>query len=192
MPQGFIHDALTFVALGNPCAEVHRHKDAAASQRPGLLHRRIRHGWYRAFGRLWDFTAPFPEVVKQRIAKFLTASGPTSAERYMASLGHDLADRVWRYDELTHEERRFTRKYWESFWVWVILNPGVLQDWGGVNVISGKIQRLIDGRLIWEDAPDVEHQYQVLKTRALFLLKVDKPLREMFQHYDCCRLTPPS
>ena len=183
MPSGFVHDVQTLVALGRTYHQVHRHKDAAAAKIPGRCHRRIRHGWYHAFGRVWNLVTPFPESVKNTITKCCATSGAIRAEEYMASLGHDYSDRLWDFEQLGLSERNFTRKYSESFWVWIVLNPLVLRDWAGVDVFDGRIERHIDGELIWEDAPEVMLEYQDLRARAHFLLRVDKRLCQIVKVY---------
>jgi hypothetical protein len=60
-----------------------------------------------------------------------------------------LYDKIWDFDGLTTEQRTYTRKWWEGFHIWLLLRPDVLRDWAGVDVETGKIQRLIDGSEVW-------------------------------------------
>lgn len=183
MAIGFVHDIQALIAFGYTYHEVNRKKDAAAARIPGLRHRRLRHGWYRAFGRRWDFAEPFPDAVKRRTQRIFDMTGPTRAEEYMVSVSHDYLDRIWDFDGLSREDRRFARKYWEAFHLYLVLNPKVLKDWAGVDVVAGRIHRLVDGQETWEDAPQVKPEYQRLRARAYFLLRLDRALRHMLAQY---------
>jgi hypothetical protein len=178
MPSGLFHAIHSMIVFGRPHDHIHRKKDAAARRIPGLRHRRIRHGWYRAFGRQWDLSNPFPDIVARRTERFGDLRGPERAEEFQVAIAHDHLDRVWDYEDRTPGERSAVRKYWEGFFVWLLLNPTFLRNWAGVDVLTGRIERLIDGKAVWEEAPEIRDDHEQLCKRAYFLLRVDKNLRQ--------------
>ena len=65
--------------------------------------------------------------------------------------------------------------------MWLLFRPDLLRDWAGVDVVAGKIHRVIDGNEVWEDEPVVVSEYQRLCKRARFLLRVDGALRRLVE-----------
>ena len=187
MAIGLVHDVQMLVAFGFPYHHINRQKDAAARRLPGIQHRRIHHGWYRSYGKLWSLDDPFPDMIKERTSTTAALKGATRAEEYMAWVSHDFLDKVWDFDGLTRQERARTRKWWEGFYIWLILRPDLLRDWAGVDVLAGKIQRLIDGVEVWEDEPEVISEFQGLHERACFILRCDRELRRMVEENGGCR-----
>ncbi|MEX2271232.1 MAG: hypothetical protein WD690_07175 [Vicinamibacterales bacterium] len=98
-------------------------------------------------------------------------------------MAHDRLDVVWDYPELSRAERRFARKYWEAFHVWIVFRPEVLKTWGGVDVLSGRVHRVIDGVEIWEDDPELKHEYRRLLRRAHILARCDRGIAFMLKTY---------
>jgi hypothetical protein len=154
---GFIHQTIDLVAYGRTYAHVHHKKDAAAQMIPGIRHRTVEHEWYQRFGRDWDFTQPYPQAARDLIEKMRRTCGPDVAEERMSSDSHDLIDRTW--DEVSREQRL----YWEGFFDWLLYHPEVLEHWAGVDVIGGRIKRVVNGNEIWEDAPEVIGEYKRLR-----------------------------
>ena len=183
MAIGLVHDVQALIAFGFTYRHIHERKDAASRHAPGLRHRRVGHGWYRAFGRRWNFADPFPDAVKQRTQRIGDARGPVRAEEYMVSVSHDYLDKIWDFDDLSREERKYTRKYWEAFHIWLVLNPEVLKNWAGVDVPGGRIHRVVDGNEVWEEAPEVKSEYKRLYDRACFVLRLDGKLQCMLEKY---------
>lgn len=183
MANGLIHDIHALIAFGFPYSHVHRKKDAPARRAPGLRHRRFCHSYYCAFRKTWDLADPFPHVVKRRIERVSRMAGCTLAEEYMVSISHDHLDKVWDFDGLSREDRVFTRKYWEGLCVWLLLKPQLLNDWAGVDVLAGRIHRVIDGVDVWEEVPEVRAEYKRLHGQACFLLRFDKKLRRVIKEY---------
>ncbi len=181
MASGLVHDIHGLIVFGFPYGHVNRKKDAPARRAPGLRHRRFRHNYYCAFGKTWSFEDPFPDVVKQRIETVDRRAGCNQAEAYMVSISHDYLDKVWDFDGLSREDRVSTRKYWEGFYVWLLLNPQLLKDWAGVDVVAGRIHRLINGNDVWEEEPELRAEYKRLYNRARFLLRCDKQLRRVIE-----------
>ncbi len=164
MPAGWIHQTQDFVFWGCIYSDVHKTKDAQSQITPGKRHRNVGHEWYQSFGKLWDFSNPFPDCVQEDIRQLRDTKGADAAEVMQASYSHDLIDRTW--DGLSDEERN----YWQAFFAWLLYNPDVLESWAGVDVLRGRILRRIDGRDVWEDAPEIIQQYKRLK-------------REVSRHY---------
>ena len=74
----------------------------------------------------------------------------------MVYTDHDYIDRIW--DDLSDKER----KYWEGFVMWVVLNPKILKEWAKVDVLEGKIHRMINSCDVWEDCPELKSEYKRL------------------------------
>lgn len=72
----------------------------------------------------------------------------------------------------------------------VQLNPEVLKDWAGVDVVAGRIHRVVDGEEIWENAPELRPEYERLRALAYLLLRLDRELRHMLEQYGHVRLRP--
>jgi len=157
MAAGWVHQTIDLIAYGRPNAHVHRKKDAAAQIVPGILHRAVGHEWYQRFGREWDFTRPFPQVVIEPIEQMGKKCGPDAAEEQMSAHSHDLIDRTW--DELSKEQRL----YWEGFFAWLLYQPEVLEHWAEVDVIRGRIRRVLNAKEVWEHAPEIVEDYKRLR-----------------------------
>lgn len=181
MATGLVHDVQMLIAFGLPYHHIQRQKDEATSRLPGMQHRRIRHGWYRDFGKLWNLDNPFPDSIKDRTTTIVRLKGAIRAEEYMAWVSHDFLDKIWDFDGLTRQQRAYTRKWWQGFHIWLILRPDVLRDWAGVDVLAGKIHRVIDGSEVWEDEPEVIWEYQNLYNRACFVLRRDREIRRVIE-----------
>lgn len=116
MPSGFVHAVIDLIAYGRPYFGLHQHKDRW-SKILGRKHRALEHQWYQGFGKLWDFGDPFPRWLKDYTEMLAREEGPAGAEKLMAWVNHDHIDRRW--DDLS----RFQRRYWEGFFIWLILSP---------------------------------------------------------------------
>ncbi len=183
MASGFVHEVQTLIALGRSYPHIHQRKDEPARRQPGLAHRRVRHHWYQAHGTKWNVDDRESRVALKRLDRVRRMLGPEKADEYIASLAHDQLDVVWDYPELSASERRFVRKYWESFHVWIVLHPDYLKTWGGVDVLAGRIHRVIDGVETWEDDPEVRHEYGRLLRRAHILARCDSAIAFMLKTY---------
>jgi hypothetical protein len=75
----------------------------------------------------------------------------------MSGDSHDLIDRTW--NGLSRE----ARLYWEGFFAWLIYHPDILERWAGVDVVMGRIKRVIDGQVVWEDSPETVAEYKNLR-----------------------------
>lgn len=183
MASGFVHEVQTLIALGRSYPHIHQRKDGPARYRPGLAHRRVRHNWYQSHGTLWHVDNPGSDVALKRLDRVRRVLGPDKADEYIASLAHDQLDVIWDYSELSHSERKFARKYWEAFHVWIVLRPGLLKTWGGVDVLSGRIQRIVDDVEVWENDPEVKREYARLLRRAQVLARRDRGIAFMLKTY---------
>lgn len=157
MPAGWVHQTIDLIAYGRTYAHVHRSKDAAAQVMPGNRHRTVGHEWYQRFGRDWDFDCPYPQVAKECIEKLRETYGPDVAEERLSSDSHDLIDRRW--DEVWKEQRL----YWEGFFAWLLYHPEILERWAEVDVIRGRIKRVVNGNEVWEDVPEAVGEYKMLR-----------------------------
>lgn len=176
MPSGWIHGVIDLIAYGKPYFDMHKEKDMAYKIL-GRKHRIVNHEWYREYGKSWSFREPFPARLKGSIRILKNKQGADKSERQMAYIDHDYIDRVW--DTLSSEER----KYCEGFFAWVLCNPEILKKWGGVDVVCGKIQRLLDGYEIWEVCPDLKSEYKRLRKYVETVIERDKTLKTMIDCY---------
>jgi hypothetical protein len=181
MASKFVHDVLSLIIFGLPYDDVHARKDSFSQLAPGIIHRKVRHRKYQAYQKTWNMEAPFSHEENRSIRRVLAWKGADIAEKYMASLSHDVQDRVWDYPEISAVERAAVRRYWEAFCVWLVLNPDLLKSWAGVDVISGQVCRTVDGISIWQQEPTLIGAYAVLFNRANFLLRRKTGLRELYK-----------
>ncbi|MBZ5492185.1 MAG: hypothetical protein LAO76_14740 [Acidobacteriia bacterium] len=159
MASGFLHEAFDLIVWGRVYRYIHQAKDRHAQHVPGLRHREKGHEWYQCFGSSWDFENQFPMWRHTEIQKLRERAGPEAAEEMMASDAHDLIDRTW--DDLSSTERT----YCEGLFVWLIYNPDILYSWAGVDVIHGRISRVIGDELVWEGSPETIIEYRALRRR---------------------------
>lgn len=176
MPNGWVHATIALITLGRPYFDLHREKDAA-SRILGPRHRTANHDWYQSFGSRWTMVDPFPSELSKETEEHRRIRGPDFAELQQASVSHDYFDRLW--DGLSASER----KYWEAFMLWLLLNPTLLTEWAGVDVVEGKIQRIVDGREIWEPCPELKHEYKRLRAYAEAVWRKDPLLRDFLARY---------
>ncbi len=182
MANGWVHETIDLIIYGRPYHRVHKTKDEESQRTPGRRHREVKHEWYQEFDKLWSFSDPFPDLLKETTQKLKDTEGADSAEEQMVSITHDYIDRIWDRDELSKPERDWIRKYWEGFFAWLLFNPGILKDWAGVDVLGGKIRRLIEGQEIWEDSPDIKSKYERLRHYVEFVKSKDRTLRDMLEY----------
>ena len=159
MARGFVHETFDLIVLGRVYRHVHQTKDRYAQHVPGLRHREKGHEWYQCFGSGWNFENQFPMWRQTEIQSLKDTKGPDAAEEMMASDAHDLIDRTW--DDLSPTERT----YCERLFVWLIYNPDFLVSWAGVDVLQGRISRMIGGKLVWEESPNTISEYRALRRR---------------------------
>jgi len=176
MSSAWVHAAIDLIAYGRPYFDLHKEKDKAY-ELLGPNHRIVDHNWYQAYGRSWNFCEPFPPGIKESIRILGNEEGADKAEEKMAWVDHDYIDRTW--DVLSDQER----KYWEGFFAWALFSSKVLQNWAGVNVFEGRIQRVIKGREIWESCPGLKSEYKRLYNYVKAVVKNDKILQNMLENY---------
>jgi len=94
------------------------------------------------------------------------------------SAGHDIDDRLWDYDDVSHADRDLNRKCLEVWCAWMVLNPNPLQEFAQVDVLNGRIHRVIAGADVWEHDPVLVPAYRDLLQRVRTKLRFDRRLRE--------------
>lgn len=176
MPDGWIHAVIDFIAYGRPYFDLHKEKDKA-HEILGSNHRIVNHEWYQTYGKFWDFHDPFPSWLKESIRMLGIEEGAEKAEEQMAWVDHDCIDRTW--DVLSDPER----KYWEGFFAWILYNPRIFKEWAGVDVLNGRIQRLIDGCEVWEYCPELKFDYKRLCKYVKAVKERDEVLQNMIERY---------
>lgn len=183
MATRLVHEVHSLIAFGLPYSHVHAKKDAFSQEAPGIRHRQVRHRKYQQFGHTWDFSDPFPKSEAHRIKRIADWKGKIKAEEYMVSKAHDLDDRCWDREDIPPVERASIRRYWESLCAWLVLNPEVLKSWAGVDVVAGRIHRVIEGVKVWEEEPTLRPAYAALYNRVCFLVRRNRALREALVEY---------
>ena len=176
MPNGWVHATIDLIAFGRPYFDLHKEKDKA-HEILGSKHRIVNHEWYQAFENLWTFSDPFPSRLKESIQALGDAEGAETAEERMVSIAHDYLDRVW--DGLSLSER----KYWESFFIWVLFSPGILKNWAGVDLVNSKIHRVVEDQEIWEACSDTKSEYERLRRYVKVVKSKDRILQDMLERY---------
>lgn len=156
MPNAWMHATIDLIAYGFPYFDKHKEKDSACKTL-GSQHRIINHDWYQAYDyKVWTFDKPFPNWLNKNFKKLKYENGPDYAEEMMALTTHDYFDRVW--DDLSFEQR----KYCEAVFIKLLFNTRYLLEWAGVDVINGKIERVIESETIWESCPSLPFAYNKL------------------------------
>lgn len=178
MASSLVHQVHSLVAFGLPYGHIHARKDVFSQKVPGIRHRQVRHRKYRLFAQTWDLSDPFPAREDQRIERIARWKGDLRAEEYMVSMAHDLDGKCWDREDIPRDERAAIRAYWEGLCAWLVLHPDVLKSWAGVDVLSGRIHRVIDGIEVWEDEPALRCAYAALHARVCFLIRRNPRLRE--------------
>jgi len=176
MPNGWVHSVIDLIAYGMPYFGLHKKKDKP-HEILGSNHRIVNHNWYQAYGRLWDFQDPFPSWLKESIRILGNEEGAEKVEEQMTWIDHDYIDRIW--DTISAQEK----KYREGFFAWILFNPEILKEWAGVDVLYGRIQRLIDGHEILEYCPELKSEYKRLCKYVKAVKENDEVLKNMIDSY---------
>ena len=176
MPSGWVHATIDLIVYGRPYFNLHKEKDKA-HETLGSRHRIVNHDWYQSYGKAWDFHDPFPWWLKESTSALKSEEKAEKAEEQMAWVNHDCIDRIW--DDLSSRERR----YWEGFFMCILLNPKVLREWAGVDVLRGRIHRLIDGCEIWESCPELKPEYRNLRRYVEAVKRKNKDLQDVCRRY---------
>ena len=161
MASGWVHAVIDLIVFGRIYFDGHKYKDAP-SKKLGSKHRTERHPYYWQYKKRWSLSNPesllnpFPEELKHSILKTRDKDGKDKAEKKMSWIAHDYIDRIW--NNLSPRQR----SDFEGFCAWILFNPSVLSRWAGVYVLGGRIARVIEGREIWEDCPELKREYKRL------------------------------
>ncbi|MCH8273732.1 MAG: hypothetical protein IH851_02995 [Armatimonadetes bacterium] len=176
MPSGWVHAVIDFLVFGRSYFDMHKEKDKA-HETLGPMHRIRDHPWYQEFGNSWSLADPFPQWLREFMRQRRELEGDETAERQQACVVHDYLDRIW--DDLGDAER----EYWEGFFAWVLFQPDVLRAKFGVDVLKGRIQRVIDGEEIWEECPLLTAEYERLRTYVGAVKRNSETLRNVVDRY---------
>ena len=156
MPNGWMHASIDLVVYGRTYFDMHKKKDAPYKYL-GKAHRQVNHEWYNVFGSEWDLKNPYPKTMVKFLGKLEKSNlSDNEVEGMQSWISHDYMDRIW--DTLNHRQRW----YREGAYYWLLCHPEFLKK-QGVDVINGKIHRVIDGKEIWEYEPVVIKEYRILK-----------------------------
>lgn len=187
MPSALVHAAVYDLPSFGELRyfDVHKQIDAAHKWL-GYRHRTLEdHSWYVACGELWTPEEPFPEwLTKSWRERFLLGTegagareAPAQIEQHMVFVGHCWFDRLW--DRLSCQERL----YRESFAIWVLFHPEEIRTPWGVDLVNGRIQRLVRGRETWEEAPHLPALHIRLRSYAQGMLRRSPELRGQLERY---------
>ena len=176
MPSGWVHATFDLITCGRPYFDLHKQKDKDHDTL-GPEHRIVNHEWYWAFRKHWTLSDPFPPRIKNLIHRVSDAKGANKAEEKMVWIAHDYLDRLWNV--LSESERW----YCETFLIWVLSDTQILRVWAGVDVLKGKIQRIVEGEEIWEDCPELAREYKRLCPYVGAVRRNEKALRDMLRRY---------
>jgi len=172
MAYAWVHAVINLIAYGRPYFDLHKKKDKP-HEFLGSNHRIVNHEWYQDYGRLWNFRDPFPSWIKDILGNERT----DKPEEKMAWIDHDYIDRTW--DDLTDQERR----YREGFFAWVLFSSDILKEWAGVDVLDGKIQRIIKNHEVWESCPELKSEYKRLCNYTKVVIENNKILQNMLERH---------
>ena len=67
--------------------------------------------------------------------------------------------------------------------LWLLLNPDFLMKWAGLDIVEGGIQRVVDGREMWESCPELKYEYGRLRAYAEAVRRKDLLLREVLARH---------
>src|SRR5262249_6849424 len=142
------------------------------------------HRVYQKYGTLWTFDTLSVDITSAALIRIARWKGGCLAERYQVSVAHDIDDRVWDYDNISFAERPFRRKCLEVCCAWLVLNPSALKAFAQVDVLGGRIHRLIDGVDVWEDDPELPKAFARLVADVQRVRRYDRRLRDGLQVCD--------
>lgn len=172
----WMHDSFDIICFGRSYWWLHKKIDEKAKEL-SIYHRIYNHNWYWKFKQKWDFENPFPireldktisEILQsipqglkdtfERLA--LTEGNFLSQEQlvkeaFQVYVCHCFWDRMW--DEYSTEERQWLKGFVMAW----ILNPKLLYEKAGVDVIEGKVKVKRNGEE-WEDSSHLKQDYENL------------------------------
>ncbi len=153
MAAGWVHASMDLIAFGRSYFDLHKYKDHSWKEL-GYKHRRVNHDWYNEFGKIWNMNEPFPLVIDMRTNAF---TDPDRAEKFQSGVSHDYLDRIW--DTLDTGQRR----NFELTCKWFLENPEELNRVYEIDVLKGLIYRVVDGKEVIENCPELIKEYQRLR-----------------------------
>lgn len=172
MPARFVHATHDLMVFGRTYFHDHAWKDKPYVWL-GPKHRSERHEYYQLFEVEWNWNDQFPPQWQSFIQRVRDTQNADRAEEWMSFCAHDVFDRVWDTLPLSERERL------EGFYAWVALHPDVLRRYCGVDVEHGLIHRVVEGREIWEECPELVKEYEELRRYIGGVLRRKPNLRQL-------------
>ena len=65
----------------------------------------------------------------------------------------------------------------------MLFNPRILKGWAGVDVMNGRIHRVVEDQEIWEDCAELKFQYKNLCRYVEVVINNDQILQDMLERY---------
>ncbi len=178
VPNAYVHAIESLAAFGRSYFTEHQQKDAP-HQVLGREHRLANHDWYHAFGTLWNFEHPTPGWIAGTTEQLGKAFGAEDAEVYQAVfLAHDFTDRL--HDSDSPAERKLST----AAHIFLLLHPEILEAKCGVDVINGRIHRVIDGQEVWESNPETVQDYERLRSYVEKVLQNDPEMQNIVAAFE--------
>jgi hypothetical protein len=178
MPAGYVHAAQTLFAYGRTYFDKHQEKDASHLSL-GRAHRSVNHDWHHAYGTFWDFEDPTPEWIARTIEWIADDQGDEAAEIYQATfLSHDYPDRL--QDGVSPTEQKLCAVRC----IFLLRHPEILESKFGVDVIRGRIHRVIDGQDMWESSAETIRDYERLRRYVEKVLQNDPEMQNILAAFE--------
>ena len=175
MASRWVHETMDLIVFGIAYEAIHKQKDAPYKTL-GSTHRSKNHEWYTLYGLEWNFQDLYPKKLRSFFEK-MQVKRVAAAEELQVWVAHDILDKVW--DELSPP----MRKYWESFFIWLLFRPGILKDWAGVDVLNGRICRVVGHHEAWEACPEIKSEYERLRKYVEVVKSNDEILQDMLERF---------
>lgn len=153
MASGWVHATVDLLAFGRSYFDAHKKKDLPWRDL-GYKHRVVNHPWYHQLGRKWNLDNPFPSYILDKTA---SAKDPDTAERFQSWISHDYLDRIW--DTLDESERRDVERGFKQ----LLETPEKINKMAQIDVVKGLIYRVVDGKDVIEECPELIHEYNRLR-----------------------------
>lgn len=165
MANAWFHSVMCLITFSKPYFNLNKQIDSWC-QELDKGHRNMGHDYYQLYGKLWDMNNPFPRIVKEHCRKTRQLYGDKEAEIEAVRLCHSYVDRAW--DEMPEELQTQIEVAYAEF----ALNPKLLKDLAGIDVIDGKILYEFErGMQLWVDDLELSQEYRRLAKYIRIVLR---------------------